>query len=647
MSLPDRNAVFLSYASQDAEAAKRIAEALRAAGVEVWFDQNELTGGDQWDQKIRKQIAECALFVPVISAETQARLEGYFRIEWKLAAQRTHAMAEEKAFLLPVVIDDTRDAEAKVPAEFKAVQWTRLPGGVAAEKFCARVLALLGGLELEPVRPRPGERGEGAASPTNANVKGGRRVRAAARLVAITVVLVLGGYFALRPAPNAGDEAALSIARPTPVAAAIPPSKAQQLVTQARSLYEPWDFASADDFKLAERLLKEATEIEPVNADAYAALAIVSFGHHVFGFDRSAARDALLRSAAERAAKLAPESDFAQLALALLYRRSPGTDDDAVRLLRALAARRGTDKFILRQLGSVLRATQRDEEALASFDRAAALPGGDAIALISRALLLGRQQRLDEMEAAVEEALTLRPDYGYAHIIKLVVTCYHRGDMGRTKLALQQIPARVMGDERVAAVAGFMWYWARDAERATEALRHVSHDYIESNVVTMPTGLLIGLVHRLAGRKEAAAIEWRGALGVLERRLKLNPTSASDLGDRAALLALLGERAGAEEALRGYEELRRLRTGRAAPGTWQIYADLGREAEVADFFAERLKAEYSEGTASLAAQFRFNPCLDPFRNQPRFQALAAEVDQFYAAVAKGSAKPAEKPEAKK
>jgi hypothetical protein len=72
-------AVFLSYASQDAEAARRVCEALRAAGVEVWFDQNELVGGDAWDAKIREQIASCALFVPVISAATQARLEGYPR----------------------------------------------------------------------------------------------------------------------------------------------------------------------------------------------------------------------------------------------------------------------------------------------------------------------------------------------------------------------------------------------------------------------------------------------------------------------------------------------------------------------------------------------------------------------------------------
>ena len=57
------HAVFLSYASQDAKAAQRICEALRAAGIEVWFDQSELRGGDAWDQSIRKQIKTCALFL--------------------------------------------------------------------------------------------------------------------------------------------------------------------------------------------------------------------------------------------------------------------------------------------------------------------------------------------------------------------------------------------------------------------------------------------------------------------------------------------------------------------------------------------------------------------------------------------------------
>jgi hypothetical protein len=36
---------------------------LRAAGIEVWFDQSELRGGDVWDQKIRREIHDCALYV--------------------------------------------------------------------------------------------------------------------------------------------------------------------------------------------------------------------------------------------------------------------------------------------------------------------------------------------------------------------------------------------------------------------------------------------------------------------------------------------------------------------------------------------------------------------------------------------------------
>jgi len=102
-------ALFLSYASQDAEAALHLCHALRAAGIEVWFDQSELRGGDTWDQSIRKQIKSCYLFVPMISASTQSREEGYFRREWKLAVDRTSDMARGRAFPLPLLLDGTSD----------------------------------------------------------------------------------------------------------------------------------------------------------------------------------------------------------------------------------------------------------------------------------------------------------------------------------------------------------------------------------------------------------------------------------------------------------------------------------------------------------------------------------------------------------
>jgi TolB-like protein len=136
-------AVFLSYASQDAEVARRICEALRDVGVDVWFDQSALRGGDAWDASIRRQIKECALFVPIVSANTQARVEGYFRREWNLAAGRTLDMADDQAFLLPVVIDATIDVQARVPEKFREVQWTHLPAGEASVAFAELVHRLL------------------------------------------------------------------------------------------------------------------------------------------------------------------------------------------------------------------------------------------------------------------------------------------------------------------------------------------------------------------------------------------------------------------------------------------------------------------------------------------------------------------------
>lgn len=141
---PPPPSVFLSYASEDRQAAQALRDALETYGLEVWYDESGLDGGDAWDQKIRRQIRECDFFMPVISAQTDTRLEGYFRREWRLAVERTLDMADDHPFLLPVVIDDTPQARARVPERFLGVQWTRVPGGQpvpALEGLCRRLLA--------------------------------------------------------------------------------------------------------------------------------------------------------------------------------------------------------------------------------------------------------------------------------------------------------------------------------------------------------------------------------------------------------------------------------------------------------------------------------------------------------------------------
>src|ERR1700678_1469530 len=150
--------VFLSYASSDREAARVLRDALPAFGLEVWYDESDLGGGELWDQKIRRQIRECDYFMPIVSARTEARHEGYFRREWRLAVERTLDMADDHLFLLPVVIDDPDQTHARVPEKSLAVQWLRVPAGQptpALEALCRRILS------GEPAQPAPAKKKSG------------------------------------------------------------------------------------------------------------------------------------------------------------------------------------------------------------------------------------------------------------------------------------------------------------------------------------------------------------------------------------------------------------------------------------------------------------------------------------------------------
>ena len=142
-NMPDR-AVFISYAREDLAAVKRLKTVLDAAGIATWFDLDRLGSGDDYARNIQRNIGRCSFFVPVVSANTQRRVEGYFRREWSWAVERTRGMAEGAAFVLPVCVDDTPEAGALVPEKFLEAHWARLPGGEPTPEFTERLRELLG-----------------------------------------------------------------------------------------------------------------------------------------------------------------------------------------------------------------------------------------------------------------------------------------------------------------------------------------------------------------------------------------------------------------------------------------------------------------------------------------------------------------------
>jgi hypothetical protein len=142
--MPD-NAIFISYAREDLPAVQRLKSAMDAAGLTTWFDLDRLEGGDDYDRKIHGNIARCSFFLPVISANTQRRHEGYFRREWSYAVDRARNIAEGAVFIVPLCIDDTPEAEALVPEKFRSLHMTRAPGGDPGPEFLRRLQDLCSG----------------------------------------------------------------------------------------------------------------------------------------------------------------------------------------------------------------------------------------------------------------------------------------------------------------------------------------------------------------------------------------------------------------------------------------------------------------------------------------------------------------------
>lgn len=114
--LPD--ALFLSYTHEDRDAVLRLKQALDRVGLDVWFDQSALQGGDAWEHQIKTNIRQCSLFVPVISANAVRRVEGYFRREWGWAIERAQAIADPVPFIAPVIVDETPEGAELVPELF-------------------------------------------------------------------------------------------------------------------------------------------------------------------------------------------------------------------------------------------------------------------------------------------------------------------------------------------------------------------------------------------------------------------------------------------------------------------------------------------------------------------------------------------------
>jgi len=141
-------AIFLSFASENRDAARNLKGTLEDAGLDVWLDESDIPPGAAWDLEIQANIRRCSLFLPLLSQQAAQRPEGYFRREWRLALDRALDVDERVRFIQPIVIDELKPGSDGIPQAFWGLQWRHFPLARPSQEFVEQAREAIRALRL-------------------------------------------------------------------------------------------------------------------------------------------------------------------------------------------------------------------------------------------------------------------------------------------------------------------------------------------------------------------------------------------------------------------------------------------------------------------------------------------------------------------
>jgi TolB-like protein len=668
------HAVFLSYASQDAQAAQRICEALRAAGIEVWFDQSELRGGDVWDQKIRREVHDCALFMPVISANTASRHEGYFRLEWDLADQRTHMMARNRVFIVPVCLDVSSEGGTDMPESFQRAQWTRLPNGETPPAFVLRVQRLLSPDPSTPIRA-PASVQSGAVGIIRAPVETSWSPKRALLVAAAVTVLGAVAYFAIEKLWISKPAVSSSTVAASPAAATFAPPPHSIAVLPFVNLSGD---ASQDYFSdgLTEELLNSLAEIEGLQVAARtssfsfkehpdmvtvahklnvgavlegsvrrsqhtvrvtAQLINAVTGFHVWSktYDRDLG-DVLklqteIATAVASALKVSLLGDVSAK-IELGGTRNPAALDAYLRGAKAYSTSEAND--LQTAIDGYTEAIRLDPSyALAFAARSRLLSGYTAENAKGAAIREG----YDKARADARQAIALAPDLAEGYLALARLLELSSLDFAQASEAFERAFTLAPGDAAVLDTYGRFTAYMGRADAGIAAARHA---------VTLDP--LNPMIRRHLGYVLTAARRYDEAIAAHKEALALNPDSGTDHAFLGIAYYLLGDLRNAQSSC----EIERNRNQWVQVCLAFVYDKLGRHAD-AQAELEKLQAAMGDDAAyqyaTIYAQWghipkalewlekalrmrdpgleyvKTDPLIDPLRKEPRFQTIEREL----------------------
>lgn len=639
-----RPTIFLSYARADQAQATRLAEALKGAGLDVWWDAL-IEGGAAFAKSIEVALESCNAVVVIWSRTSVAS-------DWVLDEA---ARGRDLRKLVPVSLDGTPP-----PIGFRQYQSIDLSGW-QGDTAAPGIAAVLRGIA---VAGRAGDRPQAAAIlrlPAYAVSRRGVLVAAAGTALAGAAGLIAwqqgffgsrraaaGNSVAVLPFSNlSGDESQAYFSDGLSEELRATLARSTQLLVMAQVSSATFRDSVDDAVTIAAKLgvayllegsVRRSGEFVRVAADLIDGQTGFSRWsqlfertmHDIFAVQSEIAN----KVAAELVARITPDGEPAR-GDALVTSGSTNNVGAYDAYLRGRA---------LYDL-SVDESSER--AALAQFDAAITADPGYAAAHAARARSLtaianqyGEVSQLaglyDSAIASAERAIAIAPDLADAHSTLGFTLFQGRLDARAAREPFER--SRQLGDGEATVLARYAQYSARIGRKREAA------EAIQRALVLDP---LNPLIHRATASIEYAARNYEAAIPPARRALELNPRlsrASAAIGDALLLLGRHEQARAAYEAepvddfrLTGLAivEQRLGNSDAARAAMAQLVTDLGdrvlyQQAQIlaqlndADRSIARLQRALEIGDSGLI-YLRNDPFLDPLRGDPRFTQLLNRI----------------------
>jgi hypothetical protein len=123
-----REKFFISYSRDDKSLAERLRNEFQKNGLDVFYDEDSLQTGDQYNKKIKNAIRDCNYFVALISENAIKSEKRYvYDKEWKYAIFQDGEKDPAPSYIRPFIIDKTASTDDRIPEEIRKLNIKTIP----------------------------------------------------------------------------------------------------------------------------------------------------------------------------------------------------------------------------------------------------------------------------------------------------------------------------------------------------------------------------------------------------------------------------------------------------------------------------------------------------------------------------------------